>query len=257
MTHEELSDLYELYALGALTPAEKIEIDEHLGRGCVECRTGLAHAMELNAMMALIPEQVAPPKRLRRRVLASVGAASAVPAWSNMWALAAGCLVIALVAGGLKMAGDIEESRREARAAVSGRDEARRELAARDSQLSHVRQALALIEEPQTIQATFGGSQPLPPRGRVFVNPARGVLFIASHLPPAPAGKAYEMWLIPKKGAPIAAGVFQSDAQGNALHLLAGPVDRAATAAIAVTVEPQAGSTAPTTKPFIVAPLAE
>lgn len=257
MTHEELSDLYELYALGTLTPDERTEIEEHLGRGCAECRSGLAHAMELNAIMALVPDQVTPPKRLRRRVLASVGAASPVPAWSNVWALAAGCLVIALVVGGLKMAGDIEESRREARAAMHTRDAAGRELAARDTELTQVRQALALLEEPQTVQATFGGSQPLPPRGRVFVNPTRGVLFLASHLPPAPAGKAYEMWLIPKKGAPIAAGVFQSDAQGNALHLLAGPVDRAATAAIAVTVESPEGSPVPTTKPFIVAPLAE
>ena len=38
MTHEELRDLYELYALGALDPGEKAEIEEHLARGCVECK---------------------------------------------------------------------------------------------------------------------------------------------------------------------------------------------------------------------------
>lgn len=257
MTHEEMSEMYELYALGVLTPSEKAEFDEHLGRGCPECRSGLAHAMELNAMMALLPDQVSPPKRLRKRVLASIGSGSPVPAWTNVWALVAGCLAIALVVGGLKMASDIEESRREARTASIARDEARRELDARDSQLSQVRRALQLLDEPQTVQATFGGSQPLPPRGKVFLNPTHGVLLIASHLAPAPAGKAYEMWLIPKKGAPLAAGVFQSDAQGNAFHFIPGPVDRAATAAVAVTVEQQSGSSTPTTKPFIVAPLGE
>ena len=255
MTHEELSDLYELYALGALTPDERAEIEEHLGRGCADCRSGLAHAMELNAMMALTPDRVTPPKRLRRRVLASVGAASPVPAWSNVWALAAGCLVIALVVGGLKMAGDIEELRREARTAVSGRDEARRELAARDGQLSQVLQALALLEEPQTAQATFGGSQPLPPRGRVFLDPSRGVLLLASNLPPAPAGKTYEMWVIPKGGKPVPAGLFQSAQDGTALYVLPGAVNVAGTAAVAVTLEPAAGVPQPTSTPIIAAAL--
>lgn len=255
MTHEELSEIYELYALGALAPEEKIEIDEHLSRGCPECRAGVQRGLELNAMLATLPEQVNPPKRLRKRVLASVGVSRPASGWQGVWALVAGCLAIALVIVGLKMTSDLEETRRALRASDAQREEARRELQANRAQVSQMQEILQFLNEPQTIQATFGGGAAIPPRGRIFVNPNRGVLLLAAHLPPAPAGKTYEMWVVPKKGAPQPAGLFQSDAQGNALHLQPGPVNRAQTAAIAVSVEPASGSPGPTTKPLIVAPL--
>ena len=78
---------------------------------------------------------------------------------------------------------------------------------------------------------------------------------IAKYLPAAQAGKTYEMWVIPKGGAPRPAGLFQSQG-GTAMHILSGPVDMASVGAIAVTLEPEAGSSAPTTTPIIVAPVA-
>jgi anti-sigma-K factor RskA len=71
-----------------------------------------------------------------------------------------------------------------------------------------------------------------------------GVLLIASNLPALPLGKAYEMWVIPKGGVPRPAGLFQSGPQGTAMHILTGTVDSNVT--LAVTVEPAAGSQAPT-----------
>ncbi len=245
MTHEELSEMYELYALGVLDSDEKIEIEEHLERGCKECSDGVKRALELNAMLLTLPEQVKPPKRLRRRVLASIGAESAPRGWTLGWAIAAGCLAVALAVVGLRLSGDLRSSKAQL-------EEARRDLRASNSQLSKMQEILQFLNEPSTVQATFGGGQPQPPRGRVFVNANRGVLLIASNLPPVPAGKTYEMWVVPKGGAPIPAGLFQSDAQGNAVHLLPGPVDKAHTAAIGVSVEPAAGSAAPTTTPIIV-----
>jgi hypothetical protein len=80
----------------------------------------------------------------------------------------------------------------------------------------------------------------------VFLDPARGVLLLASNLPPAPAGKTYEMWVIPKAtGKPVPAGLFQSAADGTAIHVLPGPVDVAGTAAVAVTMNVAAGATVP------------
>ncbi|MGB9337141.1 MAG: anti-sigma factor, partial [Candidatus Acidiferrales bacterium] len=72
---------------------------------------------------------------------------------------------------------------------------------------------------------------------------------------PAPAGKIYEMWIIPKGGSPLPAGLFQSQSDGTAMYLRKGAVDVASTGAIAVTLEPEAGSQAPTTTPLIVAAL--
>jgi anti-sigma-K factor RskA len=255
MTHQEMRDYYELYALGLLDSEEKQEIEEHLANACPECAAGMRRALETNAMFSALPPAVQPPKRLRKRVLASIGAAPERPSWSLVWGGVAACLALALVVVAGKWMGDLNTTRGELRSSNEQRNELRRELQASNTQLSTLQAALRFLNEPQTVQATFGGGEALPPTGRVFVNPTRGVLLIAAHLPPAPAGKTYEMWIVPKKGAPAPAGLFQSDAQGNAVHLLPGAVNHSDTAAIAVTVEPESGSAAPTTKPFIVAPL--
>jgi anti-sigma-K factor RskA len=91
----------------------------------------------------------------------------------------------------------------------------------------------------------------------VFLNPTQGVLLIASNLPPAPLGKLYEMWVIPKTGKPVAAGMFQSQSDGSAMHVRLGAVDLAATGVIAVTVENEAGVDQPTTTPVIAAPVGD
>jgi anti-sigma-K factor RskA len=118
------------------------------------------------------------------------------------------------------------------------------------------RTALAILDAPGTVQVSFGRPQSQPPRGTVFVNPSQGVLLIASNLFPTPADKIYEMWLIPKGAKPIPAGLFQSYSDGQAMHLRPGTVDVGSTAAVAVTIENQAGADQPTTTPLIVAPLA-
>jgi anti-sigma-K factor RskA len=94
----------------------------------------------------------------------------------------------------------------------------------------------------------------MPPQGKVFLNPVRGVLLIASNLPRIPADKIYEMWIIPKGANPVPAGLFQSE-DGKAMHIQPGTVDVASTAAVAVTVENQGGAGQPTTQPLIVAAL--
>jgi len=115
--------------------------------------------------------------------------------------------------------------------------------------------ALALINLPDSRQLVFGTTAPEPPRGRVWVHPQRGVVLLASRLPAAPAGKIYEMWIVPKSGAPIPAGLFNSNERSEATHLFAQPVDLAAAAAVAVTLESEAGAPAPTSTPVIAAKL--
>jgi anti-sigma-K factor RskA len=83
------------------------------------------------------------------------------------------------------------------------------------------------------------------------------VLLLANNLPAAPAGKAYELWVIAKDGKPKPSGVFKADSSGSAMYVSKGPVDVSKTAAVAVTLEPESGSDAPTSKPVIVAPLTD
>jgi anti-sigma-K factor RskA len=236
MSCEELRDLYELYALGALETEEQAEIDAHVVRDCPTCIAGVKRALATNAAIASFAPDLEPPARLRKRVVASIGMEPSRWNWSWTWAAAAVVLLFAVLWFG------VERSRSAAELA-----NAREEILRTQTSLSKVQQALQFLDQPETRQVGFGLGTPQPPRGNVFVNPSSGVLLIASNLRPAPAGQTYEMWVIPKQGAPKPAGLFQSDPNGSAFHLVPGPIDPATTAAVAVSIEPEAGSVSPTT----------
>ena len=126
----------------------------------------------------------------------------------------------------------------------------RQQLNASTVEAASLRSALALLQAPETREVTFGQGAPVPPRGRIFFNPS-SVLLVASNLPAPPAGKTYEMWIIPKGGKPAPAGLFSSTAQGTALHFYNAPARLSETDTIAVTLEVATGVDAPTSQPII------
>jgi len=131
----------------------------------------------------------------------------------------------------------------------------RAQLGQQNVELTRLTEAFAIVNGPDTTVTSFGSGQPQPPMGRVFVNPKQGVLLIASNLPPAPAGKTYEMWVIPKGGKPVRAGEFQSQSDGTAIHIRRGNVDVNGTGAVAVTLENEGGADQPTMPIVAVAAL--
>jgi len=238
MTCQELRDSYELYSLGLLDGEERREVEAHLGRNCVVCQAYLKEALGVNALMLSQAHEVVPPSRLRRRVLSSVGQQRA--GWEWVAALmTAGSLIFALWLSLEKRTADRELSN------------ARLTLEQTVAERNQLEQAFALLNQPETRQVNFGQGQTAPPRGNFFLNPRLGVLLIASNLPALPAGKTYEMWVIPKGGAPRPAGLFQSGTQGTAMHILSGAVD--ANVTMAVTIEPESGSPAPTSSVLFTA----
>jgi anti-sigma-K factor RskA len=160
------------------------------------------------------------------------------------WAAAAACLVAVAWSGvrAYRISNEL--------------DAARQQVAVADREMARVRLVLDVLNAPDTRAVVFGQEKKEPPKGTVFVNPRSGVLLIASRLPQLAPGKIYEMWVIPKSGAPKPAGLFPATAEGTAIHSIEGPVDLETTGAVAVTVEPAAGSNAPTSTPIIVAPVA-
>lgn len=247
MNCDELRDHYELFALGIAEEPERSEIRAHLARGCPTCVPGVRGARELMALVGTTAPAAEPPARLRKRVLAVAGEQTARRLnWSPVWAaVAAGALIAAIVFNSREHRAAAELARLQSQAAAQTRE------------LARLNEAMAILNQPEARQVVFGGAAPQPPRGRVFLDPRRGVLLLVSNLPPAPAGKAYEMWVIPKAkgGKPAPAGLFQSAADGTALHVRSGPVDVAGTGIVAVTLEPAAGVDQPTSQPIIVAPL--
>lgn len=243
MSCDELRDQYELYALGVLDAEERAELDEHLRREGDPCIEGVQQARQMVSSLALTAPESRPPARLRSRVVGLVGEPKR--SWLRAPEWIATAVALAMIAAWLANMRRLQERTLA---------DARQELSQKNVELAQLTEAFALMNDPAAKQLVFGQSAPKP-RGRVFVNPKQGVLLLASNLTPAPAGKIYEMWIIPKGGSPLPAGLFQSQSDGTAMYLRKGAVDVASTGAIAVTLEPEAGSQAPTTQPLIVAAL--
>jgi Anti-sigma-K factor rskA len=239
MSCDELQDMFELYALALLEDEEKAEVEAHLGRGCETCQKRLKEALAVNALILASAPQTAPPSRLRRRVLAGFGIERA--GWGWLGALAAALmLVIALWLSVQERRGEnaLADARRDAIQARAERD--------------RLFQVFQILNQPETKQVNFGEGVQQPPRGNIFVHSKLGVVLIASNLPVLPAGRIYEMWVIPTKtSAPRPAGLFQPGPQGSSVNILPGPID--SLYAVAVSVEPEAGSPAPSTTPILVA----
>ncbi|HYP54477.1 MAG TPA: anti-sigma factor, partial [Pyrinomonadaceae bacterium] len=102
--------------------------------------------------------------------------------------------------------------------------------------------------------ATLAGSKLAPgAHGRVTFDPRTGrALLVASDLPPAPAGKAYQLWFIKGAAPPVPGRVFQTDASGRGSLRDQAPPRGLDADTFAVTLEPEQGVTAPTGQIYLV-----
>jgi anti-sigma-K factor RskA len=220
-------ELAPLAALDALDGDEARAFADHV-RGCEACRRE-RDAFAAAAHVGLGVPPVAPPPQLRARVLGAIGAPAA--GGRRIWPLAAAATLAAGFAVGLiamQQERDIERQRR-VHAAMAHDD------------------LLALLADAGSRTTTLA-ALPAAPRsgGRVVWNAqTRRAMFFASGLDPAPAGKAYEMWVI-AGGAPVPSGLFQVDPQGRVVGDLPWLEETPSAKTFAVTLEPAAGTAAPT-----------
>lgn len=238
--------LYELFTLGLLEPDQMTEVRRLLEAGDAETVEGLRKASFLTSSLAYIAPESKPAATLRRRLLLAAGAKERGFGWAWVLGLAAAC--VALFTISFNMSQDMQ--RRESQIA-----ELRLQLSSSEKLVGQAKDLYEFLQQPGTINVKFGDGQPTPPRGQVFINRERGVLLVAGNLPAMPAGKIFEMWFVPKGGgAPIPAGLFKGE-NGQGIHFQPGAVNPASIAAIAVTLEPEAGSTSPTMPILIAAPV--
>jgi hypothetical protein len=164
--------------------------------------------------------------------------------------IVAGATAAAVVAAAV-FTGGVVASRYEKRIGVIARetalvrDQMRREQAALRDEVTRAREVAVLLRDPATRVVALNGLAAAPDAsGRiVWHEKAGGQLYVAG-LPPAPAGKVYELWTIAGP-APRPAGVFAVDERGSASRPVA-PVDDGPVKVFAVTVEPTGGVPAPT-----------
>jgi hypothetical protein len=110
----------------------------------------------------------------------------------------------------------------------------------------------AVLAAPDLARIDLQGQPPAPDaRARALWSRSRGLVFTAANLPPAPAGKTYQVWVVTAQ-APISAGLLIPDSSGVGTQYYTTPADIAPPVAVAVTLEPAGGVAAPTGERYLV-----
>lgn len=250
MRHDPFEAQAAAYALGALDGEERAQFEEHLAGGCPMCARDVRQFGETLADVAGETPPMIPPAHVKAALLSRVAATgSARPRRRQSWVRWAAATAAAVVGVSAFSAG-LVASRYEARIGAMAREtsairaDLRRQEAALRDRLALAQAVIDLLRDPATRIIVLGGAGPSPAgTGRlVWHETAGGHLFVAN-LPPAPPGKAYELWTI-TGGQPRPAGVFKVDASGRASQPV--PPAPAPVQVFAVTIEPEAGVAAPT-----------
>jgi anti-sigma-K factor RskA len=153
------------------------------------------------------------------------------------WAIAA-CLAIACSVLGYKVSSMND--------ALDGESGLVSNLAAK---ASRAQQVLEVLNAPdaQRVTLTVSKMPPAPTAHTVYLAERGALVMEASHMAPAPAGKAYELWVIPADGAaPLPAGTFRPNAEGYASLVLPKLPSGVAAKAFGITLENASGSSTPT-----------
>jgi anti-sigma-K factor RskA len=267
MIDERLEEQASLYALGILTPEETRAFETALGKDAGLQQLVAALQISRDALAGSLP-QVTPPLALRQRILEQVKPKGKIVAFSSRnenwfdgwsawlpWALAA-CLTI-VCAISLSQQKTLRQKVGAQAKQLVDLNQLADSLRGQAQDLQH---AVATLQETNRLanlriamlNSMLADSPKAVAVGLWDEKEQRGV-FVVQNLKPLPTGKDYQLWVIdPKYPAPVSAGVFQVDAQGNVR--LQFKVDKLIETAdkFAVTEEPKGGLPAPTLKNLVL-----
>ncbi len=268
MIHEDHKALLPFVSLSTIDGAEAIALEQHL-ETCADCRAELDAWHETAGALAYSVAPLEPSAGVRERILAEVRAEAQVGKVNNVvpisrpaapkqlqprrtWgfeAIAAAVIFIGLVVGLVALW----------RQNVRTREDLARlqdQIKVTSSQLDQKQKLLQLLTTPGARMASLAGTKEAPgAHGMLAVDSKSGrAVFMAQGLPPAPAGKAYQLWFIAGKRAPMPGGVFKTDASGEAMMDDQLSADALTAGVFAVTLEPQDGVRAPTGPMYLLTP---
>jgi anti-sigma-K factor RskA len=250
-THDEMKANVAGFVLGSLDAHERQVFESHLAQ-CAECRTEVASLRPIVGVLADAVPQVTPRPEVRNRVLGiaavpglTTSAEHVVvrgslpqrrksrPSRSTLWLSIAAAIVIAIGAAIYAV-------------------RVQRQLGELQARFDQAQTAAAVLTAPDLARIDLQGQPSAPDaRARALWSRSRGLVFTAANLPPAPAGKVYQVWVVTAQ-RPISAGLFTTDPAGGSTQYYYTPSDIAAPVAVAVTLEPAGGVAAPTGEKYLV-----
>ena len=243
--NESVHTLSGAYAVDALDDDERALFEQHLP-GCLDCQQEVASLREATALMA-DEAALTPPPSLRSSVLAGIKTTRPLPPETGVrprskdedspavakvlpmrprrrriaTLVAAAAAVVAIVGGAVYQPWQDNRS---------------------TTQLSAADQVLAASDAQRHSIEFDDGSSATVVRS---LNQGKAVLLTRDMAAPPP-GKAFEVWLQDESGTMLPAGMMRK--AGDHKLLLEG--DAAKATGVGITVEPEAGSPAPTSEPI-------
>ena len=251
--HDDVKGQAGAYVLGTLDSDERRAFEAHLSE-CADCAAEVRTFQRVSAALALGVAQRTPPPELRGRVLAAAGGGAqpdAPGAHTKAWAvwLPVAAMLLLTVAMGIyaaRLQTRVEGLEARLNNALAQAAVADRRVADSRRVATELQSAMGVLAAPDLARIDLAG-QPAAPAAsaRALWSRARGMVFTASNLPPLPAGRVYQVWVVAGP-APISAGLLTPDAGGGGMAFYSTPADIPAPQAIAVTIEPAGGLPAPT-----------
>lgn len=295
MTQEQQKEILAAHALDALDEKERHEIDVLLADdaslrdefdGLRETAAALSFAAEplepSAALRSRILEQIKQTPQNERPKFTVVqggnnsGVAAknvpsvvsefggAVTSRPSFWSRAASVVAVAASIAVLILAFSLfNSSRQNARAQTQIAElnqrvvEAEQRLEKTSGELAQIRSERELLASPQTIVAALGGTENSPQaRARLVFDKQTGKAYLyVENLPDAPQGKAYQIWWISDPTKPAPGGTFHTTDSGKGELRDQIPAKDLNAGVFAVTLEPEGGSQAPSSKPYLISKL--
>ncbi|HSB12702.1 MAG TPA: anti-sigma factor [Blastocatellia bacterium] len=273
-TTEETQEQAALCALGALSQHDARAFAAHVREGCAVCERELNEFNEVVDALASAAAPVAPPAYVRDLLVARIdrerpeaqSSASVIrfpehtatkqePGRSSSsigavlpWAIAATLLIACAYSivmwrtehralqAELGRASDVLQENNELSAQL-------RQEKARSTEMAQIN---SVLSSPQWRIIPLAGQQPAPDSSaRIYWDIQGKRWVVTADLPPAPAGKVYQLWFV-TPSAKISAGLIRADEKGHCFSIIEYPSNVDQLAAAAITLEPEGGSAQPT-----------
>jgi anti-sigma-K factor RskA len=256
MDHKIAFELLESYVFGTLDDAERAAVNAHLLAGCAECSARLRDVSELSVQLARAVPQVAPPARVKARLLERVQMTQH-PAKSQAgrgrirlaWSVAA---VATVAAAGfawqaVTVQRELAVTNRLLASTIADTGKLRSEISQYRADLERYKDAMMLGEPGVRFVSLDPMEGDRNAFGSVVTKPDKsaGMLYVY-RFPMAPEGKEYQLWGLRDGLPPVSLGMFSVNPDGTAMLSMKTIPESTHIVGFAVTMEPKGGMPQPT-----------